>query len=218
MQVIYNVGLPSREGRGRVNWLETLIEGVKECSDKDYILRLTSTIEEGEGIVYHISNGQNKTTVDLIRKNKVIYVKLYQRVLPDPEKYIKPAKYLVGSHEFSALDAVPETIAVLFAHLNQDNPYSKGEVTKVKVNYKPNQNTPWCFFGGRISAVDQLSDDSVKLTVEGGKWTYVIPLASALHKRVNKLKYIIFNENSDFDVVSSSEFDFYFEMTYDDQS
>lgn len=215
MQIIHNFGLRSKFNPEQTGWLDVVLDKVKALSQKDFVLRLYG-IPGNSLLTYKLVNGCSKTYSLIYRKANQIYVEVFTKALPDPEHFIKPAFNAQALEVFEASDEGLEQASIAIQEaMDQDTPYSLGEVTKVKV-YRQSTDIPWTFVGGRISAIEELSSNEenqiVRVYVDGNKTHYDIALKDTLDKRVAVLKYIVFNDKGEFQTIHSDEFDAYFEL------
>jgi hypothetical protein len=214
MQIIDNFGIISRGSSDKNSWLETILNKIKDLSSKDFVLRLTG-IPEGNTLKYKLVNNRNKTHALIYRKHQKIFVEIFRRLLPDPEKYIKPVFSVQDKEVFNVdTEGIEKASIMLQKALDEETIYSLDEVVKVKVYVKP-QDIPWTFYGGRISQIDTLDlpEGTVfRVYVENNSHHYDIPLDKTINRRICVLKYIVFNDKGGFEMVHSDEFNAYFEM------
>ena len=211
MEIIDYFGLPSRRGSDFNPWLEQMLECIKQLSSKDFILRLTGD-RVGRDVQYQLYNNVNKTYADIQKRNGTVQLRLYARKTPDPEAGFKPALSEARSHVLAFNEAGRTTAAdLLQRHLEQDTPYSLGQIVRVKVTPTAQPLEPWTFAGGRIT--DMRADaHGQHIEVENGAHTYFITHAKLEGHRPSVRKYVLFNEAGDFQFINSPEFEFYFEM------
>lgn len=215
MEIIDNFGLPSKQKEGFNPWLENVLDMVKEKSqDTKYTIRLTGN-RTNNSIIYTLRNSQNKTSVDVYKRNRIFHLELYKRDLPDQTKAIKPDSTLVGNYVFQRGDVVElEEMADLIAkHMSMDTPYSEGTVSRIKVRIAAQPGTAdGCFVGGQISGIVYNDDETVEVIVERGSARYILSKAQVEDCRLALLKYIIFNNSGEFALINSPEFNVYYEM------
>ncbi len=183
-------------------------------SDKAFVLRLTGK-RDSNSIVYTLQNNQNKTSATIRKKMESVIVELFERNLPDPEKEIKPVYDKLSTLTFDmTTKGLQEAAQALGELLSKETPYSNGSLIKVKVLPIAKTDDPWVFMGGQISDTVLDIHGNIHITVEKGKCKYVLTKEQAEGRRVTVPKFIIFNERGDFQLISTSEFDHYFEMAH----
>jgi hypothetical protein len=213
MQIIDNYGLPSKRNSFINPWLETLLTCVQALSKNNFVLRLTGE-HLPNSILYSLQNNQNKTVARICKSGDWIEVKLLSRDLPDPEKEMRPEYRDLGSRSFVCDEkGIKQAAAVICAVLDEETPYSLKSVVKIKVMPLLQINDPWVFRGGRITGVQQ-SEHLSRIEVENGQCAYTLTPEQVANERVKVRKYLLFNDKGEFQSVSSSEFDFYYEMKY----
>lgn len=211
MQIIDNFSLPSRKRDDFNAWLERMFETMRSLSTSDFIVRLSGE-HIGREVHYQLYNSQNKTYAAIQRFNGTVKLRLWQRLLPDPEIGFKPGVSEATIRSFPFTEAGRNQAAkVLQEWLDQLTPYSEQSVTKVKVTPTATPLEPWTFAGGQVSKLIP-GDINLTVEVEDGEVTYVIPNDKLLNHRPSVSKFVLFNEDGDFQFISSTEFHFYFRM------
>ncbi len=212
MELIDNVGLHRTDVEPRNAWMATLVAALKAQSNTQFVVRLTTEKRAGGRLIYVLANNQNKTSVQIAADTDGFVASLHERALPDPEMGFKPPVVQLKARSFSDHD-LEEASAFIAAHLDKNTPYSLNTVVRIKVTPTANPLEAWTFAGGRITTM-QTDDAGVHLTVEDGKQTYFIPHVKLLgaSNRPAVYKCVLFNENGDFEFLSSGDFDAYFVM------
>lgn len=214
MEIIDNFGLPSKQKEGFNPWLENILDMVKEkTQDKKFTLRLTGN-RTNNSIIYSLRNSQNKTSADIFKRNRMFYLELYKRDLPDQEKAIKPDSTMVSGYVFQkgGIDDLATIADLIAQHITMSTPYSENKVKRIKVISAKQPGT--CgnsFTGGQITGI-VYNDNTVELVVENDKVRYHLSKESVEGCRLSLLKYIVFNDKNEFALINSPEFDVYYEM------
>lgn len=217
MEIIDNFGLQFRHDGQSFAWMSDVVRQINKSSSSGTIVRLYGE-RKLDHIEFELSNGQNKSQVRIIGQKGRAKALLFQRAAPDPVVGFRPAMVREGTVDvvlnWAGLQTLSETVR---NHLEKDTVYSLGTVVKIKVTPTAKPVEPWSFAGGQITHLEE-ADDAFHLTVEGGKYVYTIPKARMYGRKLASFKYVLFNENGDFDFVGSNEFNFYFEMKHVEHS
>lgn len=212
MEIIDNFNLSLRHDPQFTPWLMRVLERVKRLSRREGVVRLSADYEDHSEVRYQLYNSQGKTYVSLFRRGGQVILSLFQRNTPDPERGFKPELTKPVDCEMelrsSSIDAAA---AMIQKHLDQDTPYARGTVTRIRVTPTAKVIEPWTFCGGRVTALYNTHAD-VRIEVDHGKNVFFIPHEKMAGHRPGVMKYIVFNEFGEFAFIVSSEFHIYFEM------
>lgn len=210
MEIIDNFKLATHRDPIFNPWLERMLMRVKRLSDRDYVIRLTADRTHPE-IRYQLYNSTGKTYVGLYRNKGKVNMRFFKRSLPDPEYGFKPglATSLEKDVELDE-EGLFTAAALIQKHLDQDTPYARGTVKRIRVTPTASVIEPWTFCGGRVTAMANTPEHAV-LEVDYGRQIFRIPHEKIIGHRPGVMKYIVFNEDNDFAFISSSEFEIYFE-------
>jgi hypothetical protein len=192
-------------------WLQDIFNEIEKQSNAGFNLRVD--VEKlGRTSFYTIDNRKNKTHAIVSRTRGKIRVDIFERKLPDIFHYIKPPINTISSivveNDTEGKEKAANRIVNTLAELND---YSNNTVIKIKVtNDGQADKTKNLLVGGLI--IELLNEENKTfVTIENGE-SFEVPRKEAEEKRIGVLKYIVFDDVLNFDVLEESEFPHYFEL------
>lgn len=213
MEIIDNFRIPSKTREGFNPWLENILDLIKSfAGDKKQTIRLSGD-RRNNTIVYKLRNSHNKTSAEIYKRNKMYYLNLHKRDLPDMEKSIRPDNIILSSHVFKKgdIDELAKIAELVCELVTSETPYSLGEIAKMEVS--PIQLLDRkTLIGGQITGISYKDCDVAEVVIENGRAKFQLKIEKIEKSRIKLLKCIIFNDRGEMAVVSSQEFDFYYQM------
>jgi hypothetical protein len=211
MKIRFNFQLQSRADPTFDPWLQEIFNNIEDNGILDYTLRVLKE-KVSRYLYYRIDNKKNKTYAIISKQKRTISVEVYQKQLPDPNKYIKPP-YLqvISGKEENTVEGRMNIANYVLSILDTENEYSKGEVIKTKVCVSCGTVDNNTLIGGRISDIYFSNGTNATVIIDNGM-SFNLPCIEVSEKEALVNRFIVLDKDMNFDIVRSSEFDHYFQL------
>lgn len=189
-------------------WLQNILALVKAGCDKPIAL-IIEQVSPNSKLAYLIENRKAKTFATLVKKRNSVTLNVSRKTSPNQTLVLVPQTELVLTLTDSIGYNTNEQYAkAILEHVCVQNDYWHGLVERIKIDNLPSVKFP--AYGGRIIHVLEVNDCIDVLTESGV--SHMLPKSLALMKQVEKHRYLVMRSNTDFQTVSPTEFQTYFQQ------